>query len=207
MTITAAGILAFASEALGMHDSPYTGTDLDVQIQAACDDLAEMHCLDGEDATGTLTSSSTYLAYPSNALATQQAIKSVVLTDSSGVRQAPLEWLPGGWAEYNRLMECFGSGSRGTPKYRVCDGSKIWLYPAPSEAYTSVIRYYRNHQAVSVGIEFPDSWKLAVYYGTVYFKHLLAGSAEEMAIWEPRYMAKKSFCGISIPRDGAMKGL
>lgn len=207
MAVTKAQILTFASDALGMHDSPYTGTDLDVQIQAALDDLAAMHCLPATDTSQTLTSSSTYLNYPSDCLNTQQAIRSVVLTDSSAVRQAPLDWLPGGMDEYNRLMEAFSTSARSTPAYRVCDGSTIWLYPAPEAAYTVAIDYYKRHPDIALGtVVFPDDWKMAIFMGTVYFAHLLAGDEPGINLWEPRYFEKKERCRISIPRETTIRG-
>ncbi|MEN6546412.1 MAG: hypothetical protein ABFE07_10250, partial [Armatimonadia bacterium] len=153
MTILKADILTFVNEAV---EAQYSGTDLDVKIQTALDDLAEMHCLKAEDATQTLTDASSYLVYPTNCLSTEQAIISVVLRDIDDVRGKPLRQIPGGWFEYNRIMENASYSSRGDPEYMVCHDRKIYLYPAPDENFTTSIWYYKKHQALSSGIEFPD---------------------------------------------------
>jgi len=198
MAILKADILAFVNEAL---EAAYSGTDLDVAIQLALDDLAAMHVLKDEDTSQSATLATYSLDYPTDALGTEQAIISVVLTSSAGVRGAPLRHLPGGWRAYNELMEAFSASSGSVPAYKVCHDRKIWLYPAPDGTYTADIWYYKNAQAVALDIEFDDEWGKAVKYGSAYFKALLQNSVNLLNLWRPLYMEEREACRLRIPRD------
>lgn len=202
MTISKSDILAFVNKAV--HGN-YTGTDLDIEIQMALDDLAGMHCLKDEDTTQKTSGSGYYLNYPSDCLSTEQAIISVTLADASGPWPA-LTQLTGGWQEYLRAMGFYTDSGRSTPRTMVCNNGKIYLYPAPSGEYDASIFYYKRAQAVALGIEFPDDWKLAVFYGSLYFTHFLAESSEGMQRSGTMYFAEKERCRIGIPRDLGMVG-
>jgi len=208
MTIAKADILTFADAAMGNTESgsTYSGSDLDVPIHLALQDLAKMHCLKAEDTAQSLTSSSYYLAYPSAALSTEQAIISVVLTDASSVRGAPLRTIPGGWYEYNRLMQNVSSATRGVPKWRVCQDRKIYLYPAPNDTYTASIWHFKRHRALASGVEFPDEYDMAVKFGTLYYLHLLNKDTEGLALWGPQYAQERERMRLQIPRDLGMIG-
>jgi len=206
MSITRQSILDFANAAMGTTDSPYTGTDLDIQIQAALDDLAGMHAILAEDTTQSVTVADFYLPYPSDCLGTDQAIKSVVLTDSGLSAYPGLRHLPGGWDAYTRLMEQFTASGRSTPTYMVRCNRRIYLFPAPDDTYTGSIWYYKAAQAIALGVDFPDDWRNAIQFGAVYYTHFLAGSAEGMNIWEPRFQMEKERMRLRISRDTGMIG-
>lgn len=198
MTISKSTILSFANRGL---EGSYSGTELDIEIQEALDDLAQMHVLEGQDTSQALAAGTTYLSYPSTCLDSEQAIIDVTITDDDGLQQPPLVPLPGGWAEYANLMTHYNSTQRSTPGYYVVRNRRLYVYPVPSSAYTTSIRYYRRHQALASGIEFDDSWQQAIQYGTLYFFHLLAESQEGMAIWQPKYYEEKERRRLHIPRS------
>lgn len=200
--ITKADILEVVNEAFAQS---YSGSNLDVPIKMALDDLSRMHVLKAEDTTQTLTSSSDYLTYPSDALYTDQAIISVVLTDSNGNRQNPLYRLRGGWTRYNEMMSYANASSRSYPAYMVTKDRKIYLWPPPSGNYTSSIWYYKLHQDIDSGVEFDDEWKNAICYGTIFFKAKLMASSEYLSLWQPEYLQEKERMRISIPRDLSME--
>ena len=196
MAITKSGILAFVNAAF---QETCSGTDLDIQIKLCVDDLAEMHVLDGEDATQTLSDLSTYLEYPSDCLDTAQSILSITLTDSSGVRHRPLVRLPGGWDKYQRLMRSVTTGS--TPLYWVPRSRRIYIYPMSGGSYTTSIWYYRRHQAIGSGFEFDDTWEKAIFFGTAYYTALLKQWESLINIWLPQYQSEKEERRLGIPRD------
>jgi hypothetical protein len=202
MTIAKADILSFINEAV---EASYAGTDIDTKIQVALEDLSQMHCLLAEDTTQSLTSGSFYLPYPTNALNTDQAIQSVVLTGSSGATP-PLKQIPGGWDAYSQLMEVYSSASGGVSEWMVCHASRIYVYPQPDGTYPAKIWYYKFHPALALGIEFPNEWANALKFGTAYFIGLLGGDDNLMNRWEPRYFAEKERCRLRIPRDLSIVG-
>lgn len=203
MTISKTAIIAYVNEAM---ETSYSGSDLDIAIQAVLDDLSGMFSLLEEDTSQSLSSSSYYLSYPSDCLDGEVAVVDVVLTDSSSVRGEPLRHLNGGWQEYGRLMEAYTTSLRSLPKYMVRHDRKIYVWPPPDGTYTSSIWYYKLHQAVDSGIEFPDSWRQAIYQGTVWQKALLIGRQETITQWEPKYNTQKELCRLTITRRSKIMG-
>jgi hypothetical protein len=206
MSITKAELLSFANSA---YDASYSGTDLDEALSLLVDDLANMHVLLDEDTSQSLSSGSLSLSYPSDALDTDRAIKEIVLTNASSVRQAPLKWLPGGWNAYHKCMEGYNSATGGTPTYFVCHDRTIYVYPVPNGAFTSSINYYKRHGAITgtnPTISFGDSWKKLMKYGLVYFWALMKANSEYVALWESRYLAEKERMRGHIPRDMGIAG-
>lgn len=202
MAITKTEILAAINLAF---EASYSDTDRDIEIQMMLDDLAKMHVLKASDATQTLVSGSFYLTYPTDALDTEQAIISVVLTDSSSVACAPLKHLPGGWQEYNYLMQSYSVSGAGEPAYMVRHDRKIYLYPDPSESYTATIWYYRRHSALATTMDFTDDWRNCLYFGACYFTALMGGDSEGVGIWESRYYTEKERMRMRIPREMAIE--
>ena len=203
MAITKASILTFVNAAFS---AAKTGSDLDIYIQEALDDLSKMHGLKDEDTTQTLVSGTTYLDYPDDALDTDQAIITVELTDSSSVRQGSLRRLRGGWDEYIRLMRHVGSSSRTLPTHMLTHDAKIYLYPIPGAAYTSSIWYYKLHQAIDSGVEFRDTWAKAIKYGACYYYSLLSASSEYISLWEGRFLVEKENMRRTISRELMIEG-
>lgn len=204
MAITQAEILAFVNKAVG--EGTYSGTDLDIEIQMALDDLSSMHCIEDEDTSQSVTNASYYLDYPTRCIPTEQAIIGVVLTNSSGVVCAPLKHLPGGLNEYNRLMEAFSMSARSTPEWMVRQDQRIYLYPPPDDTYTSSIRCYVRHQPIADGVEFYDDWRTAVYFGAVYYTALLMNATELLNLWESRYYTEREKMRRTISRPTAIEG-
>ena len=203
MAILKAEIIAYVNAALGKS---YSGSDLDIQIKAALDDLANMHVLTGTDTSQTLANGDTYLTYPSDSLETKQAIRSIKLTDSNSLQLAPLKQLRGGYKEYLRLMESFSTASRSEPAWYAHQDGRLYLWTPPGGSYTVEIRYYKLAQAVDSGIEFPESWRNAIYFGTIYQKALLGADSVYRDQWEPRYYGEKANCRLRIPRENEMEG-
>ncbi len=206
MAVTKAELLTFVNAG---YSASYSGSDLDEALSLLVDDLANMHALLGNDATQSLASGTLSLSYPTYALPTDRAIKEIVLTNASSVRQAPLKWLPGGWDAYNRCMEGYNSSTGGTPEYFVCHDRAIYVYPVPNGAFTSSIDYYKRHGAITgtaPTIEFDDAWKKLLKYGLMYFWALMKADAQYLAVWEPRYLEERERMRTSIPRDMAISG-
>ena len=202
MAITKAELIAFVNAA---YAGAYSGTDLDEALALVLEDLAGLHVLIGTDTTATLAAGATYFAYPDDALDTDRAVIKIVLTDATA--WAPLKWLPGGWTEYNRLMEGNSGGGAG-PTHYVSFDRKIYVWPAPGEddTYTISLDYYKRHQALASGIEFNDAWKNALKFGAAYYHALLKASAEYIALWESKYLREKDRMRMTIPRDLTVAG-
>lgn len=202
MAITKDELLAFANT---VYAGTYSGTDLDEAITLALDDLAGLHVLIGTDTDTTLTAGATSFAYPDDALHTDRAVIKVVLTDATA--WPPLKWLPGGWTEYNRLMEGH-TGGGGSPTHYVSFARNIYVWPAPGEddTYTISLDYYKRHQSLASGIEFNDAWKNALKFGVAYYHALLNANKEYLALWEPKYLGEKDRMRMTIPRDLTVAG-
>lgn len=203
MSITKANLLSFANVAL---DAEYSGTQLDEAIKLVLDDLSKLHALLAEDTSQSLVTDDRYLEYPSDALETDQAIKSVTLTGTGNVLYDSLRYLPGGWDAYQSLMEYHNTANNGVPRYRVIHDKRMYLWPPPDGAYSASIWYYKLHQDISLGIEFDDNWATAIKYGTVSFWAMLKSSADLMAIWEPRYREERERCRLRVPRETEIEG-
>ena len=148
MAVLKSVIVAFVNTA---YKASFTADAIDEYLQMLADDLSEMHVLEKEDTSQTLTSSTDTLSYPSDALGTEQAIISITLT-SGGTLQGPLKHLIGGWTEMQKLLK---NNTRGLPKYYAIRGNLIHLYPKPGNTYTTSIWHYRAHAAIGSSFEFP----------------------------------------------------
>ena len=188
MAITKAQILSFTNSRLQRADA---ASDIEESIKMILRDIASYYVLTDTDTTQTLTTTDLTLDYPSDALDGEQAIKSVILTDSSSVQQAPLIYLPGGWREYNRLMEQFTSGNRSYPSHMVCFRRKIYLWPAPSQAYTTSIEYLKRHPEDVDNIEYTEDWRNAILFGVCREVAYDNKMTEQMAFWENRYLVER----------------
>ena len=186
MAILKADILTFTNDVLNRND-----TDIDTSIGLILRDLAKRHLLEDEDATQTLTSSSDYLSYPSDCMDGEEAIRSVVLTDSSGYKQAPLIVIPGGWDEYLLLMENYTSTDDSSPIYMIGHDRKIWLWPTPGENYTSSIWYYKrtsDPDSIPFSVDFTD----ALYFGAAMEVAISHKMADQISLWSQRYAAERT---------------
>ena len=199
MAVLKSVIVAFVNTA---YKASFTADAIDEHLQMLADDLSEMHVLEKEDTSQTLTSSTDTLSYPSDALGTEQAIISVTLT-SGGTLQGPLKHLIGGWTEMQKLLK---NNTRGLPKYYAIRGNLIHLYPKPGNTYTTSIWYYQAHAALTTSFTFPADWTLTLKYGAMYFLGLMSENDNLIRIWEARYLAKKEERRVSIPRETQITG-
>jgi hypothetical protein len=192
--MTVAEIIAFSNAMLGRAEIQST---IEVDVLAILDEIAGLYVLEDNDATQTLTSTSLYLTYPADALDGEQAIREVVLTDSSSIQLPPLEVIPGGWHEYKQEMESFGTGSRSSPSYYIAHDRKIYLYPAPNAAYTTSIDYYKRHPADVTTIILSDDWKNTLKYGVTRQVALHFGQDAAVGRWDARYQVERELQRIA----------
>jgi hypothetical protein len=188
MAITKAQILSFTNSRLQRADS---ASDIEESIKMILRDIASFYVLDDEDTSQTLTSSDLTLDYPSDALDGEQAIKSVILTDSSSVQQAPLTYISGGWRDYNRLMDQYTSGYSSYPASMVCFRRKIYLWPPPSQNYTVSIEYYKRHPEDVDNIEYTEDWRNAILAGVTREVAYDNKMTDQIVLWENRYMVER----------------
>jgi hypothetical protein len=188
MSITKAAILTHLNAALRRSE-----TDIDPYIILTLEDLSDLHLLKANSTALTVTSSSVYLDYPTDALDDQHAIISVTLTDSSSERQWPLDPVIGGWREYCREMTGFTSSSRSIPTHYVCNDRKIYLLPAPDSTYTVDLWYFKRHANSADTIEFTDSWSRAIKFGTLFEFCVAHKLVDYISIYSQRYQEARDF--------------
>jgi len=188
MAITAAEIVTFVNAVLNRAETTST---IEQDILAVLRDLAGLYTIKATDTSQSLTSSSTYLAYPTASLDSEGAIISVVLTDSASVDYPPLDLLSGGWVEYLGRMQDYTGSSRSVPGYMACHDRKIYLWPPPSSAYTSSIVYFKRHDEDAADIEFSEDWRNAIYYGCAMQVALHRGLDPALNRWMAMYEREK----------------
>jgi hypothetical protein len=184
--MTKAEILQFVNTRLRRNE-----TNIDAEIIIVLDDLSDLHVLRGQDETQTLTATDTALAYPTDALLTEEAILAVQLTDSAGVTGRPLTVLGGGYREY---LDLSAAGLRSVPRSMIAVPPMIYVHPWPSGTYTAVIDYYRRHPANANSIEFGNQWRTCIKFGVtaqVAAKYGINNYAAFSA-WDVQYQREKA---------------
>lgn len=188
MAITKAEILSFTNSYLERADAAAAIVE---QIKVILREIAGYYVLLDTDTSQTLTSSSTTLDYPSDALDGEQAIKSVILTDTSSIQQAPLDYLEGGWRDYNRLMDKFVSGDRSYPMTMTIYNRTIYLWPPPNASYTTSIQYLKRHPENEDNIEYSEDWRNAIMYGVAREVSLNNKMTDQIILWNGRYIEER----------------
>lgn len=189
MSITKAEILTFVNKVLQREE-----TEIDVELRNTLDDLADLHCLRGVDSSQTLTSTSSYLVYPTDALHTEEAIISIQLRSPAGVWGPLLRPWPGGAKDHNRFFE--GNPTRSTPEmyWPMQTGLDQWqlvLSPRPSSDWIAWIHYWRRHGAIGTNLEFSDDWRRAILFGAALEVASTYGLDRYIALWGARYNQEK----------------
>ena len=171
-------------------------TDLDIAIQLCLDDLSkDLDALKETYEDAVLEEDTNFIDLPTD----YKMLISIVLLDSSGNRQVPLQIIPGGQVRYEDLLE--NSSAVSTPRLFWEDNDGFWLYPPSNGDYTSEIQYYRYHPTGQLtDILFPKFMTNAVKYGTVFFRQLLKGNRKYITIWGPTYEAEKEKCRLLLPQ-------
>ena len=186
------------SEIIEVHNEARKGSlandsaELDVAIKMCLNDLSNSNLLKSSDTSQTLSSTSTYLEYPSLFKSLMDA--GIILNDGS-YDLDPL--LKISWREYKELMTNFHSGLRSSPKAYAENDKKFYLYPAPGQTYTTEIWFWKYHDQSADSIEFEEEFRNVIYYGTIYFKAQLQGNQKYMGIWLPQYEREKTLRRIS----------
>lgn len=183
MTIAKANILTRVNQRLQTN---FSGTELDTQIQEILDELSEEDLLVGSDATQTLSSGDTTLNEPS----LFRALIAISLTiTSSGSEQYPLVKLKGGHKQYRELRH--NDDSMGIPRFFSHFNGKFYLWRPPSQGFSSLIEFYKDH-AQDVGtIEFGDIFTNVINAGVTWKAALEAGRSRMIGIWGPVYANAK----------------
>lgn len=175
MTIAKADILT------EVNDNLQTAlTDIDKYIQKALDDLSEEDLLVGTDPDQTLESGDTTLDEPTGF----RALVNIVLT-LNGSEQFPLIALKGGHKSYRELRH--NDSSTGIPRWFSNFNAKFFLWRPPSQAYTALIEYYKDHPQDVDDIEFGDNFRNAIYAGATFYTSLKFARVNAMSIWKPMY--------------------
>lgn len=188
MTIAKTDILTFVNSNLNRDE-----TAIDVQIQTVLNDLSNLNFLTATDTAQTLASGDLSLAYPS----LFKSLVSIVLIDSSSIRQAPLKPLPAGHREYRELRD--NDSSTGEPQWYSEFDSKFWLWRPADDAYTSEIEHYKFHAQSVASIEFGDEFKNCLNYGAAYFVALKFALDRYIQIWGSMYEREKEIRRLSAP--------
>lgn len=172
--------------------------DIETQIQEILDDLSEEDLLEDTDDTQTLTSGNTTLDEPTGF----RALIDIVLTiTSSGSEQFPLLALKQGIRQYDMLRH--NDNSIGIPRWFANSNSQFFLWRPANQAFTSLIRYYKNHPQDVDNIEFDDNFKNVIYAGVTWKMALEAGRTRMIAIWGIMYdrtKQKRVNSTVHVPR-------
>lgn len=200
MTIAKADVIAFWNEARKGKLGD-TSEFLDIALQTCLDDLSNSNFLWACDTTQTLTSTSTYLEYPT---LHKKVISGGIILNDGNYNLAPLIKLGGGWEEYGQLMRSFNSGGRTIPRNFAENDKKFYLYRPPGASYTSKIWHYKYHAKDVAAIEFGDEFKNAICFGTVFFKSALQGNDKYASLWGPIYGNEKYMRRLNMPSQPAI---
>jgi len=188
MSIEKADTLTFVNSNLKRAE-----TDIEVQIQTVLNDLSSLDFLTATDTAQTLASGGLTLNYPS----LFKSLVSIVLIDSSSVRQAPLKPLPAGHKEYRELRD--NDSTTGEPQWYSEFDKKFWLWRPADGAYTSEIEHYKFHAQDVDTIEFGDEFKNCINFGAAYFVALKFALPNYISIWGPLYAQEKEIRRLSAP--------
>lgn len=187
MAVTKAKILVFVNDKLILVPG-LTGTGLDINIQEVVDELSEDKFLEKEDTSQALTSSSVYLAEPSDMI--DDGLISIVLNDGS-VDSMPLREFGGGYEEYLLNKSGPSNNVTGNPTHYARRQGRFYLWPALSQSYTTVITYFKQHAAVSATLEFSDLFRNTIYHGVALKEAAKRGMKDRMLYHAAMYNAAK----------------
>lgn len=183
-------IISFVNEAL---KASFSTAQLETAIQSCLDDLSKLDALVSTDSSQTLAVNDEYLAYPSNF----RSIVSIVLINSSGIRQAPLEELPEGHIQYRELRD--NDSATGVPEWFSEYNNKFWLWRPANGAFTTEIECYINHPSgQTANILFGDDFKQAIQFGSTYFKALFSKRNTDIANWKPIYEEERAKMALEV---------
>ena len=170
----------------------FSGTELDRAIIKTLTDMSNRALLVGADSGQTLTSSSLTLDYPTG-FRTGSAI--ITLTNSASQEQRPLIKLPGGHREYRELRR--NDTATGNPESYSEFNKKFYLMRPPSEAFTVLIEYRKNHAKDADNIEFTTEFENLMFAGASFWYAMKLGRAKSLAIWSPIYQKELNFAGLN----------
>ena len=196
-----AAIITFYNEAVRgklADDS----TELDISIQLVLNDLStDLDSIRATDEDQELEVDDKTLAYPTDF----KSLVSIVLINSSSIRQAPLRPLKGGHQEYRDLR--YYTSSNGLPvQYSEFD-SKFWLWMPSDGDYTSEIEYYRYHPSGQLDDILLDKFFTdCVKFGTVFYKQAIKGNPKYISIWKAMYDNEKEKCRLLLPSEPQISG-
>ncbi len=183
MTIVKADILTEVNENLL---GGFSAGDITTRIQAILDDLSEEDLLEDTDGTQTLVTDGTTLNEPTDF----RALIDIVLTvTATGSEQFPLIALRGGIKEYDQLRH--NDNSVGIPRWFANSNGKFFLWRPANQAFTSLIRYYKNHPQDVDNIEFGDNFKNAIYAGVTMKMAMKMSNTRMISQWAAIYVDAK----------------
>ena len=115
-----------------------------------------------------------------------RAMVSLSLTiNSTNSKQSPLIKLPGGHKQYRELRH--NDNATGIPSFFSHFNGKFYLWRPPSEDFTALIEYYKNHPQDVDNIEFDDNFKNVIYAGATFKCALEKGRTRMIQLWGPVY--------------------
>jgi len=187
--IAKADILTFINDVLKRSE---TAAQVAVPIQTVLNDLSNYDFLTETDTGQSLADGGLTLNYPTDF----KGLVSIVLIDSSSVRQAPLKPLPGGHKEYRELRD--NDSTTGEPEWYSEFDEKFWLWRPAGGTYTTEIEHYRFHPQDVDTILFGDEFRNAIYFGAAYFVALKYGLSRYIDIWGSLYEREKEMRRLNI---------
>ena len=190
MAITKATILSYVNSKLHLSE-----TDIDQEIQEVLDELSEQNLLTREIDNSTIPAT-TDLAAGDREIAKPDLYKQLVaitLTDSSGQELRPLVGIPGGQAEYRRIIRL--SPSQGKPEWYSEYHNKFFIYPESNGVYEVKMEFYKFHAGAEDNsgaddIEFGNEFSLVLKCGACLHVATRRRMQEQMVIWGQKYHTK-----------------
>lgn len=195
MAITKADILTRLNARL---QTAFVVGDIETQIQEILDDLSEEDLLEDTDATQTLVTDDTTLNEPTGF----RALIDIVLTvTATGSEQFPLLPLKQGIVEYDQLRH--NDNSVGIPRWFANSNGQFFLWRPANQAFSSLIRYYKDHAQDVDNIEFGDIFKNAIYAGVTMKVAMEFGRDRMISQWAVIYSdakQKRIDSTVHVPR-------
>ena len=156
-----------------------------------------MHTLHTDDSQ-TLTSGSLTLDEPTGF----RALKDIVLTvTATGSEQFPLMSLKRGIVEYDQLRH--NDNTVGIPRWYANDNGQFFLWRPANQAFSSLIRYYKDHPQDVSNIEFGDIFKNAINAGATMYVAMDKSNTRMINQWAAIYgdaKQKRINSIVHIPR-------
>ena len=194
--MTATTILTFVNEQLNRSE-----TSVESAIRSVLNELNRHELLVDED-TGSIIQGASSLSKPTD----YKSYISLQLTANGSVAP-PLLPMPGGMKGMEEARGNWNSAIlTGPPIYYTAFEDNIEIHPATDQAYTYTFKHYRKHPRSVADILYPDDWENVFNFGATYYTAVKIKETNNIAIWQPIYIAERKLMILSTPKHIRITG-